>query len=110
MSRFRKGEKKELPAINTGSMSDIIFMFSLFCSIFLLSSSFSFDSLSFSSPHSNSSLAIFTADNIANTDVLNLGFASLILLISSSTYLATLSLSLNTVIEKLSDEIEKTEG
>ncbi len=27
MARFRKGEKKEVPEINTGSMSDIIFMF-----------------------------------------------------------------------------------
>ena len=30
MARFRKGEKKEVPEINTGSMSDIIFMFLFF--------------------------------------------------------------------------------
>ncbi len=30
MSRFRKDGKKELPEINTGSMSDIIFMFLFF--------------------------------------------------------------------------------
>lgn len=30
MSRFRKKEKKEVPEINTGSMSDIIFMFLFF--------------------------------------------------------------------------------
>lgn len=30
MSRFRKSEKKEAPGINTGSMSDIIFMFLFF--------------------------------------------------------------------------------
>ncbi len=30
MARFRKDEKKEVPEINTGSMSDIIFMFLFF--------------------------------------------------------------------------------
>lgn len=30
MARFRKNEKKETPGINTGSMSDIIFMFLFF--------------------------------------------------------------------------------
>jgi biopolymer transport protein ExbD len=30
MSRFKKNEKKEVPGINTGSMSDIIFMFLFF--------------------------------------------------------------------------------
>ncbi|MDR1757978.1 MAG: biopolymer transporter ExbD [Bacteroidales bacterium] len=30
MARFKKEQKKELPAINTGSMSDIIFMFLFF--------------------------------------------------------------------------------
>ena len=30
MARFRKGEKKEVPEINTGYMSDIIFMFLFF--------------------------------------------------------------------------------
>jgi len=30
MSRFRKNDKKETPGINTGSMSDIIFMFLFF--------------------------------------------------------------------------------
>lgn len=30
MGRFRKDEKKEVPEINTGSMSDIIFMFLFF--------------------------------------------------------------------------------
>ncbi|PLW94193.1 MAG: biopolymer transporter ExbD [Marinilabiliales bacterium] len=30
MARFRKGQKKEVPGINTGSMSDIIFMFLFF--------------------------------------------------------------------------------
>ncbi|HOF45236.1 MAG TPA: biopolymer transporter ExbD, partial [Bacteroidales bacterium] len=30
MGRFKKGEKKDVPEINTGSMSDIIFMFLFF--------------------------------------------------------------------------------
>ena len=30
MARFKKSEKKEVPGINTGSMSDIIFMFLFF--------------------------------------------------------------------------------
>src|SRR5574344_753281 len=30
MARFRKNEKKEVPEINTGSMSDIVFMFLFF--------------------------------------------------------------------------------
>lgn len=30
MARFKKGQKKEVPGINTGSMSDIIFMFLFF--------------------------------------------------------------------------------